>query len=232
MIEARHITKRYGDRVILDGADISVGGGQAVVLTGDNGSGKTTLLHVLVGLRRPDAGEVVWKGHLLTGAGNTAWRGAREEWGFMPQQVGLPPAATIRQLLHYHARLRRRDISDARTWLERVGLSDAETKRVSELSGGMKQRLAIALTFFFEPELIVMDEPASNLDPGWRLELTSWANEHTRRGAGMLVTSQLDEPWGPNAVRLHCTDGRVRDASVITHQDDAPGTSLDVGGDD
>ena len=96
MIEARHITKRYGDRVILDGADISVGGGQAVVLTGDNGSGKTTLLHVLVGLRRPDAGEVVWKGHLLTGAGNTAWRGARSAnstpWDARRSWPGARPA--------------------------------------------------------------------------------------------------------------------------------------------
>lgn len=232
MIEARHITKRYGDRVILGGADIAVSGGQAVVLTGDNGSGKTTLLHVLVGLRRPDAGEVVWKDQRLTGAANKIWRDAREAWGFMPQQVGLPPAATIRQLLHYHARLRRRDISDARMWLERVGLSDAEEKRVSELSGGMKQRLGIALTFFFEPEMVVMDEPASNLDPGWRLELASWANEHTQRGAGMLVTSQLDEPWGPNAVRLHCTGGRVLDASMTSHRDDPSRTSLDVGGND
>lgn len=212
MIEAQDIVKRYGARTILDGADIAVEAGQCVVLTGDNGSGKTTLLHVMAGLRRPDSGEVRWKGHVLTGAASRAWRDARESWGFMPQQVGLPPNATVRQLLHYHARLRRRDVAVAKHWLQRVGLADAEAKRVAELSGGMKQRLGIALTFFFEPDLIVMDEPASNLDPGWREALAQFATEHTDRGAALLVTSQLVESWGPNTVRRHCENGRVVDA--------------------
>src|SRR5690606_35242299 len=90
MIEGSDITKKYGAHTILDGASIAVRPGECVVLTGDNGSGKTTLLHVLVGLRRPDVGEVRWKGEVLTGAGPGAWREAREAWGFMPQQVGLP----------------------------------------------------------------------------------------------------------------------------------------------
>ncbi len=211
MIVAENIIKRYGDHTILDGAHIAADAGQCVVLTGDNGSGKTTLLHVVVGLRRPDAGEVRWKGRPLTGADSSAWREARESWGFMPQQVGLPATATIRQLAHYHARLRRRDIDHVRQWIARVGLADAEEKRVAELSGGMKQRLGIALTFFFEPDLIVMDEPASNLDPGWRTALAEWATDHTNHGRAMLVTSQLKGSWGPNTVRRHCVAGRIVD---------------------
>lgn len=209
MIEARSVVKRYGEHTILDSANIAVEGGRCIVLTGDNGSGKTTLLHVLAGLRRPDSGGVHWKGRLLTGAANKVWREAREAWGFMPQQVGLPPTATVRQLLRFHARLRGRDVADARRWLDRVGLTEAEDKRVKELSGGMKQRLGIALTFFFEPELIVMDEPASNLDPGWRTTMAEWATGHTNRGGAMLVTSQLEESWGPNTVRRHCVAGRI-----------------------
>src|SRR5690606_7765767 len=185
--------------------------GECVVLTGDNGSGKTTLLHVMVGLRRPDAGEVRWRNRVLTGATHRAWREARETWGFMPQQVNLPPTATVSELLRLHARLRRRDPVSARAWLERTGLADAESRRVSELSGGMQQRLGIALTLFFEPDLIVMDEPASNLDPGWRGALAEWAAEQCRRGAAMLVTSQLDESWGPGTIRRHCTAGRIVD---------------------
>lgn len=211
MIVATDITKRYGPHLVLDGASIALRGGECVVLTGDNGSGKTSLLHVLVGLRRTDGGEVSWKGRVLTGANRGAWREARESWGFMPQQVDLPPGATVDQLLRFHARLRQREVATAFEWLERAGLGDTGARRVSELSGGMRQRLGIVLTLFFEPDLIVMDEPASNLDPGWRDALAGWATEQCGRGAAMLVTSQLDESWGPATVRRHCTAGRVVD---------------------
>ncbi len=213
MIAARQIIKRYGSHTVLDRANLTVNAGECVVLTGDNGSGKTTLLHVLVGLRRPTDGEVQWKGRVLTGAGRRAWRSAREAWGFLPQQVNLPPTAMIGHLLRFHARLRRRDRAVAGHWLERVGLKDAATKRVAELSGGMRQRLGIALTFFFDPELIVMDEPTSNLDPGWRTALADWTAEQADRGAAVLVTSQLEESLGPATVRRHCAAGRVVEES-------------------
>ncbi len=228
MIIASDIIKTYGDRKILDGASLEVKAGQCVVMTGDNGSGKTTLLHVMAGLRRPDRGEVRWKGELLTGAPGKAWTRVRENWGFMPQQVGLPLNATVRQILHYHSRLRRREMSVARQWLDRVGLSDSESKRVSELSGGMRQRLSIALMFFFEPELIIMDEPVNNLDPGWRAALAEWATEHTDRGSAILLTSQLEESWGPNTVRRHCMAGRVFSGWGSEHTETNPSQRLTV----
>lgn len=211
MIVATDIVKNYGFRPVLNRAHITIAGGECTVLTGDNGSGKTTLLHVLVGLRRPDSGDVTWKGRTLTGTRHSVWRKAREEWGFMPQQLHLPSVATVSEMLRFHAKLRRRDIRSARSWLERAGLADTELRRVGELSGGMQQRLGIALTLFFEPELIIMDEPASNLDPGWRSALKEWAAEQAQRGAAMLVTSQLDESWGPNTVYRHCTAGQIVD---------------------
>ena len=211
MIAASEIVKNYGAHRVLDHASIRVSSGECMVLTGDNGSGKTTLLHVLAGLRKPDTGTVIWKDRSLTDEPRRVWREAREAWGFMPQQVGLPPAASVNELLRFHARIRRRPLSDAQVWLERAGLADTGSRRVSELSGGMQQRLGIVLTFFFEPELIVMDEPASNLDPGWRGRLAEWATEQTYRGAAVLVTSQLDESWGPTTVRAHCVAGRIVD---------------------
>lgn len=211
MIEARRLSKSYGMHTVLDRASIRVACGEFVVLTGDNGSGKTTLLHVLVGLRRVDEGEVHWRGQRLTGARPRVWREARQAWGFLPQRVLLPPAASVEQLLRFHARMRGASLDAAHGWVERVGLEDALTKRVDALSGGMQQRLGIALTLFFEPELIIMDEPASSLDPGWRAELATWAEEQAQRGAAVLVTSQLHELWGPNARYRHCAGGRVVD---------------------
>jgi ABC-type multidrug transport system ATPase subunit len=211
VIEARDITKAYGPHTVLDRASLAVGPGESVVLTGDNGSGKTTLLHVLVGLRRADAGVVVWKNQLLTSAGRGVWRRARAAWGFLPQQVSLPPAAPVGRLLRFHARLRGTGLDPARRWLARVGLEGTEQKRVDALSGGMQQRLGIALTLFFEPEMIVMDEPASSLDPGWRDELATWTTEQAQRGAAVLVTSQLHESWGAAVRFCHCADGRIVD---------------------
>ena len=120
MIAARDIIKAYDSHTVLDRASLTVNAGECVVLTGDNGSGKTTLLHVLVGLRRPNGGQVRWKGKTLTGASQRAWRLAREAWGFLPQQVALPPTASIDSLLRIHARLRGRRWDEARRWLRRV----------------------------------------------------------------------------------------------------------------
>lgn len=209
MIEALELSKAYGKRRVLDRASISAAPGECVVLTGDNGSGKTTLLHILVGLRRPDEGEILWRGERLTGARLTEWRKAREEWGFLPQRVNFPTGATVEQLLDHHTRLRRTGQGPAYEWIERVGLEESVRQRVSALSGGMQQRLGIALTLFFGPKLVVMDEPASSLDPDWRSELADWANEVAEGGAAVLVTSQIHELWGPNARYQHCEGGRV-----------------------
>ncbi|MEX0741172.1 MAG: ABC transporter ATP-binding protein [Phycisphaeraceae bacterium] len=211
MIEACDIVKTYGHRTVLDGASFTVGPGECVVLTGDNGSGKTTLLHAMVGLRNIDSGGILWHDCRLTGAGRRTWQRARAAWGFLPQQVVLPPTTPVERLLRFYARLRGMNTRPAYEWLERVGLNGTEKQRVQALSGGMQQRLGIALTFFCEPDLIIMDEPASSLDPGWRGQLTTWVAEQTQRGAGVLVTSQLHETWGESVRFLHCEAGRIVD---------------------
>lgn len=209
MIEASNLHKRYGPQRVLDDASLALAPGEVVVLTGGNGSGKTTLLHVLMGLRRADAGAVRWKQRTLSGAGPRAWRAARETWGFLPQQVNLPPRAAVAQLLRLHARLRRTNIAAAQAWLERVGLAGTAKQKICELSGGMQQRLAIALTLFHQPELIVMDEPDSSLDPAWRGELAHWLDESSQQHAAVLVTSQLNGLSPARARHVHCEAGRL-----------------------
>lgn len=209
MVEAHGLVKRYGARRVLGGASLKIAAGECVVLTGDNGSGKTTLLHVLVGLRSADEGQVLWKGERLTGRSRRVWRRARSEWGFLPQQVSLPPQAKVEHLLRFHARLRGVATGDAHHWLERVGLADNAGDRVGALSGGMRQRLATALTLFHGPGLIVMDEPRSSLDPTWRAALADWVREAQERGTRVLVSSQSREGWPPNVRYCSCQGGRV-----------------------
>jgi ABC-type Mn2+/Zn2+ transport system ATPase subunit len=100
-------------------------------------------------------------------------------------------------------------MTDARAWLSEVGLADNEHQRVGELSGGMRQRLGIALTLFHAPSLIVMDEPAASLDPAWRSALTQWLESAAARGAAVLVTSQLHEHWSGQVQYRRCEAGRV-----------------------
>jgi ABC-2 type transport system ATP-binding protein len=207
MMQAQHISKTYRGRAVLEDVGLTLTPGRNLILGGDNGSGKTTLLHIMMGLRRPDAGRVFWGGRDLRG--RRAWRNARQQWGFLPQHPVLPPAATVESLLRFHARLRKTPYGRAYDWLARVGLADEGRKRIESLSGGMRQRLGIALVMFFSPDLIVMDEPASSLDPRWRRELAQWTQEQAERGAAVLVTSQLRESWGDAADYLHCENGRI-----------------------
>lgn len=209
MIEAHGIRKAYGRETVLDGAELSVSAGTFLVLTGENGSGKSTLLHVLVGLRRPDAGEVRWKGTALEKHDAAAWRRARSCWGFLPQALRLPPDATVAAMSRFHAGLRSSASGTVLEWVERVGLGDALDTPTGELSGGMRQRLGIALTLFHRPELVVMDEPAGSLDPAWRERLAEWLGEVAERGGGVLVASQIPEWAGEGSERLRSAGGRV-----------------------
>ncbi|MCC7348958.1 MAG: ABC transporter ATP-binding protein [Phycisphaerales bacterium] len=209
MIEAHDLTKSYGRHAILRGASLKVPPGERVILTGDNGSGKTTLLHVLVGLRRAESGRIVWNGTEISHANRRTWCRMRMAWGFLPQHIAFPSGMPVGRLLRFHARLRNASLEQAHHWLDRVGLAGTEKKHVDALSGGMRQRLGIALTLFFDPMLIIMDEPASSLDPGWRGALAQWTDTHAARGAAVLVTSQLHESWGSNARHAHCVDGRI-----------------------
>ncbi len=222
MIAAQHVSKTYRSHRVLDDASISVPPGRCVVIGGDNGSGKTTLLHVLMGLRRPDSGVVLWHDRPLTGASGRDWLEARKQWGFLPQHPVFPGGATVDAIVRFHVRLRRASPGRAHDWLDRVGLAGERGKRVETLSGGMRQRLGIALVMFFGPALVVMDEPTSSLDPGWRGELVGWLEAHAECGAAVLATSQLREPWGTDVDELWCEQGRIGPPPIDQRTGEAP----------
>lgn len=207
MMQVQHISKAYRERPILRDVSLTLVPGRSVILGGDNGSGKTTLLHIMMGLRHADEGQVVWCDKRLKN--RLAWRQAREHWGFLPQQPILPALASVNSLLRFYARLRNKPIAHARRWLDRVGLSEVLHQRIDSLSGGMRQRLGIALVMFSQPKLIIMDEPTSSLDPQWRENLAQITHEQADRGAAILITSQLHQSWGTLAEYWHCQDGQI-----------------------
>ena len=129
---------------------------------GPNGSGKTTTMRSIMGLIALDAGAVYWKGEPITAD-------TRHEFGYMPAERGMYPKMGVRDQLVYFARLAGRSAADARSaadgWIERMGLTERATAEVQSLSSGNQQRVQLAIALVHEPELLILDEPFSGLDP-------------------------------------------------------------------
>ncbi len=191
-IDVRGLTKRYGERTVVDKVDLQVGAGRICGFLGPNGSGKTTTIRMLCGLLTPDAGE----GRCL---GMDLRRDAlsiRREVGYMTQRFGLYEDLSIRENLEFLARLyelpQRRQTVD-RT-LDRLGLAARQQQLAGALSGGWKQRLALAACLMHEPKLLLLDEPTAGVDPKARREF--WDQIHTLAAEGITVlvsTHYMDE---------------------------------------
>ena len=190
MLEIDGLTKRYGPVVALDGASFTAAPGRIVGFLGPNGAGKTTTMRCIFGLARQDAGEVRW-------AGRPVGRDARMRFGYMPEQRGLYPRMRVAEQLGYFAQqhgMRGRDADAAALrWLERMGLADRAKSKLEELSHGNQQRIQLATALVHEPELLVMDEPFSGLDPIGIATMTEVVQERAAAGVGVLFSShQLD----------------------------------------
>jgi ABC-2 type transport system ATP-binding protein len=190
MLEVIDLTKRYGPVVALDGASFTAAPGRIVGFLGPNGAGKTTTMRCIFGLTRQDKGEVRWKGTVID-------RDARLRFGYMPEQRGLYPRMRVGEQLSYFAQqhgLNSRDARAAATrWLERMGLGDRAKSKLEELSHGNQQRVQLAVALAHDPELLVLDEPFSGLDPIGIATMTEVVQERAAAGVGVMVSShQLD----------------------------------------
>jgi len=163
-IELRGLRREFGEQVALDGVDLSLAAGESLVVLGPNGAGKTTLLRILATLLRPGAGEVRVLGAQLPGE---AWK-ARGRIGFLGHEPLLYRDLSGRENLRFQAKLHglRGTAAEARidALLVAVGMERRAEQHVAELSAGMRQRLAICRCVLHEPELLLLDEPDSNLD--------------------------------------------------------------------
>ena len=167
-IELRGLRRDYGERPALAGVDVSLERGESLLVLGPNGAGKTTLLRILATLLRPSGGEVRVFDAALPGE---AWK-VRGRIGLLGHDALLYRDLSGRENLRFHARLHgiERGAADARiaTLLADAGMERRADDRVDELSAGMRQRLAICRCVLHEPELLLLDEPDSNLDEAGR----------------------------------------------------------------
>ncbi|HEV8652491.1 MAG TPA: ATP-binding cassette domain-containing protein [Actinomycetes bacterium] len=162
MLELKGLTRRYGDLVALDDLSFTVAEGQMFGFVGPNGAGKTTAMRIILGVLEPDAGEVRWRGRPMNGE-------IRKRVGYIPEERGLYPRMRVRDQLEYFARLHGLSAREARDaaayWIEQLGVAQRASDRVEALSLGNQQRVQLAAALVHDPELLVLDEPFSGLDP-------------------------------------------------------------------
>jgi ABC-2 type transport system ATP-binding protein len=161
VIETRNLTKTYGAVRALDGLSLSIPRGGVYGVLGPNGAGKSTLFRILLGLIRPSEGQAIVMGGPI---GDVA---ASRRMGSMIETPRFPPYMTARQVLIWlsSAHGLKADPARVAAWLERVGLTEAADRKVRGFSVGMLQRLGVAIALITEPELVILDEPTSGMDP-------------------------------------------------------------------
>ena len=161
VIETRSLTKTYGTVRALDGLSLTIPKGGVYGVLGPNGAGKSTLFRILLGLIRPSEGEAIVMGGPI---GDVK---ASRRMGSMIETPRFPPFMTARQVLVWLSTAHglKTDPSRVEAWLERVGLTGAADRKVRGFSVGMLQRLGVAVALITEPELIILDEPTSGMDP-------------------------------------------------------------------
>ena len=185
-LELRSVSRSFGDVVALDNVSISVGEGQLFGLVGPNGAGKTTAMRIVLGVTRPESGEVLWRGEPIDAR-------VRKRFGYMPEERGLYPKMRVREQLSFFARLHgfcEREADDAaRRWIERLGLAERADDRLETLSLGNQQRLQLAVALVHDPELLVLDEPFAGLDPLGVDRFGEVLRERARAGVSIVFSS-------------------------------------------
>jgi ABC-2 type transport system ATP-binding protein len=185
------LRRRYGNVVALDDLSFEVPSGLVVGFLGPNGAGKTTTMRAIFGLTDLEAGVVLWDGTPVDQA-------ARRRFGYMPEERGLYPGMRVGEQVEYLGRLHGLSTADAahatQTWLERLEIADRRDSKVETLSHGNQQRVQLAAALLHQPELLVLDEPLSGLDPSGIDAIGRVLVDQAKAGSCVVFSShQLDQ---------------------------------------
>ena len=196
-VQVEELVKRYGDVIAVDHLSFSVERGEIFGLLGPNGAGKTTTLEILEGLQPPDSGMVSVLGLDVA----TQSRDIKARTGVQLQASSYYEYLSLREILALLGSFYPRRLSPLEL-LERVGLGDKATRRVRQLSGGEQRRFALAATLVNDPELVILDEPTTGLDPVSRRDLWTLVRQVRDGGATVIVTTHYMEEAEENCDRL------------------------------
>ena len=202
MLRARNLSRDYGPTHALRGVSLDVAPGQTVALVGPNGAGKSTLLGILAGVLAPTGGEAEVAGVKVPAAPGTL--GARV--GYVPQGESVYPELTVRENLHFFGQAQGVRGEALRAALARVlkevGLAERAGQRAGDLSGGLRQRLAIAASLLHDPPVLLLDEPGTGLDPASRERLGALLRARGREGRAVLFSTHHLEDAARHADRV------------------------------
>jgi ABC-2 type transport system ATP-binding protein len=189
VIEVEKLTKRYGNLLAVNNISFSVRKGEVFALLGPNGAGKTTTVEIIDTLRRPTSGKVRLLGMNVTKKKHNIVR----RIGVLPQGFSSFDTITVRETIQYYSRLFRRRGPDIDGLIELVNLKEKAKEQYKNLSGGLKQRLGIAIALVNDPEVVFLDEPSTGLDPRARREVWEVLLGLKKKGTTVFLTTHYME---------------------------------------
>jgi phospholipid/cholesterol/gamma-HCH transport system ATP-binding protein len=216
MIEIRDVHKSFGDNHVLRGINLQVPEGATTVIIGASGSGKSVLVKHMIGLLRPDEGRVIVEGEDTTNLSEREFQRVREKFGMVFQGAALFDSMTVGDNvglpLYEHKQIRGTELRDlVESKLRMVGLAGVSHLRPSEISGGMKKRVALARAIALDPDIILYDEPTTGLDPIMAEQINELIRSLQRRinATSIVVTHDLHSAsfTGDKIALMH--DGRI-----------------------
>ncbi len=190
-LDVREISKAFGAFAAVQDVSFTAAKGQIFGFLGTNGAGKTTTMRIILDILRPDSGSVTWNGRPNTDV-------PRRLWGYLPEERGLYPKMVVEDQLLFLAQLYGASARDARrdldAWLERFDIVENRRKRVEQLSKGNQQKIQFLAAVLHDPDILVMDEPFSGLDPVNAAQMIEAFGEMRRRGKTIIFsTHQMEQ---------------------------------------
>ena len=186
MIEIEYLHKKFGNNQVLKGIDLEIEKGGIFAILGPNGSGKTTLIKSILGMVIPNSGNIKLDGKIVKGQ----WE-YRNEINYLPQIANFPGNLKVKELINMIKDLRSGTNAEDQHLIELFRLQSFLDKKLSNLSGGTKQKVNLVLTFMFDSPLIILDEPTTGLDPISHLRLKDLILTEKAKGKTILITSHI-----------------------------------------
>ena len=184
-IDIDGVSKHYGAFTAVHNLSLHIPSAQVVALIGHNGAGKTSLLKMILGVSKPNSGQIrLW--------GDPVEHGHKfrcDLVGFLPEIANFNDAMTGMETLRFLARLKRQPLDQCATLLEQVGLLEASGKKIKTYSKGMRQRLGLAQALLGNPQLLILDEPTTGMDPDLRRDFYSTIRERRKQGATVIIST-------------------------------------------
>lgn len=185
MIEIKDLHKKFGKQEVLKGVNVSVNSGKIYAVLGPNGSGKTTMIKSILGMVKKDKGSIIVNGNNIKNSAKY-----REEIDYLPQIANFPGNLKVRELIKMIKDVRGKK-ADELILIQTFGLEPFLNKKLSNLSGGTKQKVNIVLAFMFDSPIVILDEPTSGLDPVAMLHLKALIRKAKKDNKLILITSHI-----------------------------------------